>query len=121
MRGLTPTEKRMVLRRLSERMLHSDDWHYSKATVAKLTCNMVAEWLSTTPRSVQRTLSELPKADKDVCPVCKEPMWVVNDIVEAHPDRLMDTCVMTGRIFRTRKRGLALVRPDLYEWLEVSA
>ena len=121
MRGLTPTEKRMVLRRLSERMLHLDDWHYATTTTVKLTTSTVAEWLSTTPRSVQRTLSELPKADKDVCPVCKETMWVVNDIVEAHPDRLMDTCVMTGRVFGTRKRGLALVRPDLYEWLEVSA
>lgn len=117
--ALTTDEKRMVIRRLAPKMLSTGDWYWAKSTAAKLTAGQVAERLQTSERSVQRTLSELPDADKRVCPVCMEDMWVLDSgVVEPHADRLSEQCPMSGRPMLT---GLAAIRPDLYQWLEVSA
>lgn len=112
---LTADEKRMVIRRLDERMLNPDDWGWSRITGAKLTATTVAEWLVTTERSVVRFRVELPPAEKRRCPRCSETMWLLSDgIVEPHPDRYFDECEMSGKPLR----GLAAVRPDLYGWVD---
>ena len=116
---LTPDERRMVIRRLEHRMLNSDDWYWSQTSGAKLTARQVADRLAVTPRSVERFQAELPPATEQPCPVCREPMWVLDTgTVEPHPDRLYRQCPMSGRQVL---RGLAALRPDLYPWVEVSA
>lgn len=110
---LTPTERKMAMRRLSERLLTLADSYMCPGN--KLTADEVARRLQVTPRSVVRYNTELPRAEKRVCPVCREPMWVVDGVVEAHPDRLHIECPMTA----TRVRhGLAAIRPDLYAWAD---
>ncbi len=70
----------------------------------------------------QRLKDELPRAERQTCPVCREPMWVLDEgKVEPHPDSLMEQCVMSDRVMPPPLRGLAALRPDLYSWLEVSA
>lgn len=120
---LTGDEKRMVVRRLSERILtrqdYCDDW-WSPSTAAKLTARDVADRLRTSERTVARLLADMPPATKRICPQCGEQMWVLDDsgIVEAHPDRFYDQCPNPDEPVRN---GLAAQRPDLYRWLELSA
>lgn len=114
---LRPVEKRMIVRRLSERMLTVSDRDHYHCTVGKMTAAQVADLLGIDPRSVQRILAELPKADKRECPRCSEDMWVVDGIVEPHPTVFNEECSMTGQRVR---RGLAGIRPDLYQWAEVA-
>lgn len=120
---LTADEKRMVIRRLADRLLNNDEYkhdYWSPATITKITAGKLAERMFLTERSVQRIKDDLRPAQKQVCPVCREPMWVYDDgTVEAHPDRLADDCEMTGRQLPQPLRGLAALRPDLYPWLEV--
>jgi hypothetical protein len=118
---LTPGEKRMVVRRLSDRMLDRNDGYWDRGTIGKLTAAQVAERLCVSERSVQRLRDEMPAATKKPCPVCHETMWILRDTntVEAHPDRLYEQCPMSGQTLHTRS-GLAAVRPDLYGWLEVT-
>lgn len=109
---LEPDERRMVIRRLSDRMQKLDDWF---GDPRKLSCSEVARRLGVTERSVLRYANDLPAADKQVCQVCHEPMWVIDGVVEPHPDRIFEECPMSGQQMR---RGLAATRPDLYQWLE---
>lgn len=120
---LTPTEKRMVVRRLESRMLTADDWYWSPKTAAKLTTPQVAELLFLSPRSVERMCKDLPPATEQVCPECGQRMWVYpNRIVEAHPTAYPDEeCVLSETRLPAPVRGLAALRPDLYRWVEVSA
>lgn len=110
MAHLTPAEKRMVMRRLADRMRTSDSF-------GVLTSVEVARRLGTTVRSVERMKAELPYGVQRQCPVCKQPMWVVDGLVEPHPTRMLEECPMSGR---QALQGLAAVRPDLYRWLEVA-
>lgn len=92
--SLTPDEKRMVLRRLAPKMMKpGDSRHYA----GKLTTIDVAHRLDTTDRSVMRLMQDMPAADKHTCPVCREPMWVVSGVVEAHPDSLLQECPLSGQ------------------------
>ena len=91
---LSREEREMAVRRLSERMLEPGEW---LCTGNKINGFEVARRLNTTERTVLRIKAALPPADKDVCPVCREPMWVVDGVVEAHPDRLLTECPMSGR------------------------
>jgi len=43
---------------------------------------------------------------------------VIGSEVEPHPDRLFEECPMS---YSQTRRGLAAIRPDLYQWVEVSA
>lgn len=113
MRHLRPAEKRMVVRRLAEKMTTR-----TVTSEGRLTADDVAQLLGTTTRSVERFKTQLRHADKRICPVCREPMWVVNGEVEPHPDRLMRECPMS---YSQVQRGLAAIRPDLYRWAEVPA
>ena len=81
---LTPTERKMAMRRLSERLLTLADSYMCPGN--KLTADEVARRLQVTPRSVVRYNTELPRAEKRVCPVCREPMWVVDGVVEVDAD-----------------------------------
>lgn len=109
---LRAAEKAAVVRRMDDRMLGNGQ---NVGPVGKLSAAQLAERLCTTEKSVQRFRSDLPLASRDVCRVCREPIWVVVDtgLVEAHPDRLMVECPMSGK---PMPRGLAAVRPDLYRW-----
>ena len=109
---LHSAEKRMVMRRLADKMLKNTDSPYC---TWKLGCDEVARRLQTTDRTIIRYLQEMPAGDKKPCPVCREPMWVVSGVVEAHPDRLFVECPMSGTQVR---RGLAAIRPELYAWAE---
>lgn len=100
----------MVVRRLDARM--------RTQRRDGITASEVAQRLGTTARSVERMLAELRPAAESRCPVCREPMWIVEGVVEDHPDALFVTCPMSGQ---ETVRGLAAHRPDLYRWLEVSA
>lgn len=114
MSHLKPAEKRMVIRRLADKMLKpGEPWFGS----GKLRSSEVARRLDTTIRSVERMKTDLPPGVKQTCPVCRQPMWVVCGEVEAHPTRLDEQCPMSGRQMLT---GLAAVRPDLYRWMEVA-
>lgn len=110
---LTTDERRMVVRRLVDKMANS-----SSIYATGLTAEEVGRRLGVTPRSVERFKAELPPADKRTCPVCKEPMWVIGSEVEPHPDRLFEECPMS---YSQTRRGLAAIRPDLYQWVEVPA
>lgn len=116
---LTNDEKKAIVRRLAPRMLQADEWYCDGN---KVNVWEVARRLNTTERTVQRIKASLPPADEDVCPVCQEQIWVVDGVVEEHPDTLITECPMSGRPHPgyTRLRGLAALRPDLYQWLEVS-
>ena len=112
--GLTPDEKRMIIRRLDEKMLDESDEFRAYGVEGKLSALTVADRLRTTTRSVHRLRSELPPATKRVCPVCHEPMWVLNTgVVEPHADRIYEKCEMSGQRLLS---GLAAARPDLYAW-----
>jgi hypothetical protein len=113
---LTGDEKRVAMRRLSEKMLTNSDCYYSSSH--KLTAEEISRRMKTTTRSVQRLNSDLPPAHKTTCPVCRQTMWISNGVVEPHPDSLYVDCPMTGR---QTLRGLAAVRPDLYRWALVNA
>lgn len=114
MHHLTRPERKMVVRRLSDRMLRYGSSPYA----AGLTAEDVAKRLGVSSREVERLKAELPAADKRTCPVCKEPMWVIGAEVEPHPDRIFNECPMS---YSQTRKGLACIRPDLYRWLEVSA
>ena len=112
--ALRTNEKRMVVRRLADRLLTNDDPVGSSVPPGKLTAQQVADRLRTTERSVQRYQAELPAAHPRECPVCLQQMFVLTTgIVEQHPDRLYEPCPMSGRRVLS---GLAAVRPDLYQW-----
>jgi hypothetical protein len=112
---LTPIEKRMVVRRLVDKMRINNKSMYGRC----LTSDEVARRLGVEPRSVERLKTELAPADKRTCPICREPMWVIGSEVEPHPDRLFNECPMS---YSQTRRGLASIRPDLYAWAqEVSA
>lgn len=110
MRHLTSDEKRMVVRRLLEKMRRT-----SSRNDHTITAGYVAELLGTTERSIERYIAELPPADKRTCPVCREDMWVIGSEVEPHPDRLLDECPMS---YSQTRKGLAAIRPDLYRWMD---
>ena len=126
---LTADEKKMVIRRLEHRMLDNahrigrdrlDYWSPTARHV--ITAASVAERMMTSERTAQRIRDELRVADKRKCPVCGEPMWVYDDdTVEAHPNRLMDECELSGMKLPARVRGLAALRPDLFAWLPLRA
>lgn len=115
---LSGIEKKMVMRRLEEKMLRTGEssFHTNKLTAAE-----VANRLNTTERSICRYLAELREAEKRCCPVCRQDMWVYSDgSIEPHPDSLLNECPMSGSTpYGSRKRlhGLAAIRPDLYEWV----
>lgn len=109
---LRPAEKAAVMRRLAPKMQRHNEHH-----PGKLSTEEVAFRLRCSERDIERYLARLPLGEVRTCPVCREPMWVVGGVVEPHPDRLFAECPMSGREMR---RGLAAVRPDLYEWLEES-
>ena len=109
---LHTAERRMAMRRLADKMLKNTDSIYC---TGKLTAFEVARRLQITDRSVIRYLAEMAPGEKRICPVCRELMWVVDGVVEAHPDRLFTECPMTGTQVR---RGLAAIRPELYAWAE---
>jgi len=116
---LKPDERKMVIRRLEHRMLQATDWRWSQRTGSKLTCEQVAERLQISLRSVERMQTDLPQADKRVCPDCFEDMWVTAEgVVEPHPDRYMEQCKASGCYART---GLAAIRPDLFAWVQPRA
>ena len=108
---LHTNERQMAMRRLSDKMQKVGDSPYS----GKLTSYEVARRLQISNRSVIRYLAEMKPADKKVCPVCREPMWIADGVVEPHPDRLFIECPMSGQQVR---RGLAAIRPELYAWVE---
>ena len=91
--ALKTDEKRMVIRRLSPRMLRNDDHFWSQASAAKLSAQVVAERLRMDPRSVQRIQSELPPATRGRCPKCHEQVWVLNNgAIEPHANQYYDEC-----------------------------
>lgn len=108
MRHLKSDEKRMVVRRLIEKMRRT-----SETNDRSMTAEFVANLLGTTTRSIERYIAELPAADKRTCPVCREDMWVIGSEVEPHPTRLLEECPMS---YSHTRRGLASIRPDLYQW-----
>lgn len=117
---LTADEKRMVIRRLSAKMLtyrENRDDYWSPKTAAKITAGQVAERMHATERTVWRYHGQLPPAEQRDCPVCREPMWVrlCDNVVEPHPDRIFEQCPMSGERLGVL-RGLASIRPDLYGW-----
>ena len=116
--SLTPNEKRMVIRRLESRMLlPHENGPYPPA--GKLRGIDVADRLGIAVRSVERIIAELPAAEKNKCPVCREAIWVIRAtaVVEAHGNAINEQCEMSGRALPAPPRGLAAVRPDLYAWL----
>jgi len=110
MHHLKPDEKRMVVRRLLDKMRRK-----SSTNDVAMTAEYVAGLLGTTARSIERYIAELPSADKRICPVCREDMWVIGSEVEPHPTRLFEECPMSYSLTR---RGLAAIRPDLYQWAD---
>lgn len=107
---LTTAERRMVMRRLADKMARTSSVYDSG-----LTAEVVARRLGVTPRTVERLQAQLAPADKRTCPVCHQAMWVVGSEVEAHPDRLFKECPMS---YSQTRKGLAAIRPDLYRWLD---
>ena len=107
---LTRDEKLMVIRRLADKMATSPSKYDDGLPIPE-----VARRLQITTRTVERLKSELSHADPMVCPVCREHVWVVAGTVESHPDALFNQCPMSGCPTR---RGLAAIRPDLYQWLD---
>ena len=75
---LHTAERRMAMRRLADKMQKVNDSPYC----GKLTSYEVARRLQITDRSVIRYLQEMSPADKKVCPVCREPMWIAEGVVE---------------------------------------
>ena len=82
---LTTAERRMVMRRLGEKMARTPSIYD-----VGLSAEEVGRRLGVTARSVERFQAELPPADKRTCPVCKETMCVIGAEVEPHPDRLFE-------------------------------
>lgn len=108
---LRKAERVAAVRRMSERMLRPSEQNFDGR---KLPCSEVARRLQVDERSVIRYNNELPPADKRVCPVCRQDMWVVFGTVEPHGNSIFQECVMSGR---QMLKGLAAQRPDLYEWV----
>ncbi|KMV23357.1 hypothetical protein [Mycobacterium heckeshornense] len=90
---LRGAERRLAVRRMADR----------------LSAVEIGRRIGCTSRSVERIKAALPVADTATCPVCRERVWVVGAVVEAHPDRLMETCLMSGRMLPTgdARRDLA--------------
>jgi len=107
---LTAVERRMVMRRLADKMARTGSVYETG-----LTAEEVARRLGCTSRSVERFKNDLPPADKRKCPVCGNPMWVIGSEVEPHPDSLFNECPMS---YSQTRKGLAAIRPDLYQWLD---
>ena len=110
---LNSDEKRAAIRRLLPRMLDNQD-HTLYAN--KLSSADVARRMVTTERSIERYKAELAHATEMRCRVCHQQVLAINGRVSPHPDsRGTETCLMSGG---ETLRGLAAIRPDLYQWLE---
>jgi hypothetical protein len=111
LKGLTTAEVRMVVRQLSDRMVNRDESNHD-LPLWRLTSTKVAELLHMSPDNIQKVRSRLPKATKHRCPECRGVMWVLDEtgVVEEHGDAFHETCAMSGM------KGLATIRPDLYQW-----
>lgn len=87
-----PDEKRAVIRRLEDKLLHVHDSTFY-VPPGKISATEAARRMRTTERSVIRYRNALPPATKQICPDCGEPMWVLADgTVEPHPTALYETC-----------------------------
>lgn len=129
---LTAQEKRAVIRRLSHRLVASNENNHDLLP-HQLTSEMVAQRLGMSRRNVERIKSDLPDGVPHVCPVCRGRMWVLpTNVVEPHGNGVYADCDMSDRMFgqvvgllpspfpTSRLRGLASLRPDLYGWLVAS-
>ena len=110
MNHLTTAEKRMIVRRLLDKMQSTASMYD-----IGLTSEQVGRLLGCTSRTVERIKAELPPAEKRTCPKCGEPMWVVGTEVEPHGNRIFEECAMS---YSQTRRGLAAIRPDLYRWAD---
>ena len=106
---LTPAEKRAAIRRLDARMANTSSIYEDGIPIWD-----VARRLQVDKRSVTRLRADLPAAEQDTCPVCRQAMWVCGGVVEPHCDRLYEHCPYSGQRVRC---GLAAMRPDLYQWV----
>jgi len=98
--ALRPDEKRAVIRRLESKMLVQGEQNQD-VPPWRLTATQLAERMLMSKRNVERLASELPEADKAVCPVCRGPMWVLwTGVVEPHGDGFHETCPMSDRFPR---------------------
>ena len=113
--ALHPDERRAALRRMAARMIVNGDSMYDYSGL--LSAEEVGRRIRMDVRSVQRIRSGLPPATETTCPVCRERVWVAGNVVEPHPDRLLEDCPMGGRAMPAPVRGLAALRPDLFRWL----
>ena len=89
---LSPTEKRMVMRRLAPRMLtfeQNRDEFWSPSTAAA-TANQVAQRMRTTGRSVCRIMSELPQPPNRCVRAAANRCGCIRTIVEPHPNGLVE-------------------------------
>jgi len=91
---LTVEERDAALRRMADRMLDNSDSYLSGN---KITTVEVARRLGVNERTVQRMKAALPESVRELCPVCRQTMWIVEDIVEPHPDSLNQECPMSNR------------------------
>jgi len=90
--ALKADEKRMVIRRLSPRMLANNE-SWMEQSPHKLSAQTVAERLRTTDRTVQRIRDGLPPATRGRCPDCGEPVWVLtNGFIEPHSNNFYEDC-----------------------------
>jgi hypothetical protein len=108
---LTEPEQRAAIRRMQDRMAAPGEWDcYSNI----LTTAEVGRRLRVDERTVLRRKKALPAADRHICPVCRNDMWVTDDgVIEPHPAALYKECPTSGK---QPLQGLAAVRPELYRW-----
>ncbi|ALA48600.1 hypothetical protein POPTART_53 [Mycobacterium phage PopTart] len=51
-----------------------------------------------TVRTIERDRADLADAEQQQCPLCGQTAWVIHTgIVEAHPDKLLQECPMSGQ------------------------
>lgn len=88
---LNAAEQRAAVRRLTDKMRPLAAC--APQTGNTITLDDVAALIGCSDRQVIRLKVELPDADEQKCPVCRQQMWVWhNGVIEPHPDALNIEC-----------------------------
>ena len=89
---LNRLEQRMVLRRLAHKIPPMGE----HPRPGRLTAMDIGRRIGMSDRHVFRIITEFEGDIESRCPVCREAMWIVDGLIEEHPDTLCIPCPLSG-------------------------